>query len=128
MSHIQGFLLAAGISIAISSVVFGVMLRPLQSILSRICSTQTGTGFWVAFTGVMLYLAPLLITLIGFDIDGRSTVLEVVRRAAIGSLAMAIAALLVMARRISRAPIPAATAPSPPPKDPNQFWGDRAAG
>ena len=42
MSHLQALLLAAVISIAISSVVFGVMLRPLQSILSRICNRAPG--------------------------------------------------------------------------------------
>jgi hypothetical protein len=31
MSHFQGFPLAAGISIAVSSVVFGVMFRPLPA-------------------------------------------------------------------------------------------------
>jgi hypothetical protein len=128
MSHLQALLLAAGISIAISSVVFGVMLRPLQSILSRICTTQTGTSFWVAFTGVMLYMAPLLITLIGFDTDGRVTALDVVRRAAIGALAMAIIALIVMDRRISALPLPEEAPMQPPRRDPNEFWGDRAPG
>jgi hypothetical protein len=125
MSDAYGLILAVGVSLAISSVVLGVMLRPLRAILSLICSGTTGTHFWLAFTGVMLYIAPLLVTLIGFDPGGHAAVLDIVRRAAIGALTAAMAALLVMGMRVSRArpPAPAPSAPT----NPNEFWGDRAA-
>jgi hypothetical protein len=127
MSEVYGFVLAVGVSLAISSMVFGVMLRPLRAILAMICSGSTGTHFWLAFTGVTLYIAPLLVTLIGFDPGGQAATLEVVRRAAIGALTAAMAALLVMGLRISQSrPRPSATAPATSP-NPNEFWGDRAA-
>ena len=102
MSDEMRFLLAVAVSIVISCVVLSVMLKPLRSILAQLCAEATGTQFWLSFTAVMLFLAPLLVTLVGFDPATASTGLGVVRRAAIGALAAAIAALLVIGQRISR--------------------------
>jgi hypothetical protein len=126
MSDVYGLVLAIGVSVAISTVVFAVMRRPLQAILAQLCAGATGTQFWLAFTGVMLYIAPLLVTLLGFDPGARYDALDVLRRAAIGSLTAAMIAMLVMGVRVSRAPVPAPAAPAP--TNPNEFWGERASG
>lgn len=128
MSEMLGFLVAICISVIISTAVLLAMFRPLQAMLAQLCGEAKGTQFWLAFTTVTLYIAPLLVTLVGFDPTDQYTLLTIVRRAAIGALMAALAALFVMALKIARfIPPPGALASAPAPRDPNEFWGDRAA-
>jgi hypothetical protein len=55
---------AIGVSIGISATLAVVILRPTRKVLERLCPTQEGVSFWTRFTVLMLFLGPLIVTLV----------------------------------------------------------------
>lgn len=60
MHDIILFLIEISISLAVSGFVIVSLSLPMQKLLEDICGTETRARFWVAYTKVMLVLAPLL--------------------------------------------------------------------
>jgi hypothetical protein len=40
------------------------MMRPLRKVLNQLCPGSDATSFWMSFTTVMLYVTPLLVTVL----------------------------------------------------------------
>lgn len=121
MDATVGFFLAIAVSVALSSAILAALIRPLKLILSEVCAGANGARFWVAFTAVMLYVAPLLVTVMMQDPRGPDPWLETVRGAMTSSLLAAVAALLVVGWKIARVrPVLPERRVSP---NANEFWG-----
>ncbi len=64
MSLITVLLLALGVSFTLSAVLVFLILPPMRQVLSRACDTGEGVSFWTRFSVVMLFLGPMIVTLI----------------------------------------------------------------
>ncbi|MGH8310588.1 MAG: hypothetical protein ACRETX_12455 [Steroidobacteraceae bacterium] len=121
MDAIIGFCLAIAVSAALSSAILAALIRPVKLILSELCAGANGARFWVVFTAVMLYIAPLLVTVMMQDPRGPDPWLETVRGAMTSSLFAAVAALLVVGWKLARVrPVLPERRVSP---NANEFWG-----
>jgi hypothetical protein len=85
-----------------STLLVRVLTRPLRQILAQLCPGHDGTVFWVAFSGVMLYVAPLMFALIFTRIPAEPIPVDILRSSLASSLTGAFAALLVIGYQISR--------------------------
>jgi hypothetical protein len=52
------------ISLVLSTILSMVILPPTRSVLQTSCPTADGVSFWTRFTILMLFLGPLIVTLI----------------------------------------------------------------
>jgi uncharacterized membrane protein YraQ (UPF0718 family) len=52
------------ISLALSAILSFIILPPVRSVLRKSCPTDDGVSFWTRFTILMLFLGPLIITLV----------------------------------------------------------------
>ncbi len=108
--------IALAVSLTLSTILVAVLAKPLRLVLSTLCERGEGIPFWVAFISLMLYLAPLFITIVrqgGAHLEF-APVAEVVRMSLSTAVLGAFVALLPVAWQIARARPrpPAATAQS----------------
>jgi hypothetical protein len=123
MNALVPFFLALAVSTAISTGILVALLRPLRLVLSELCPGASGQRFWGAFTAVMLYITPLLGTVMVHDPVRPALLLETVQRAMTSALVAAVGALLVLGWQIARArPVTTERRASP---NPNEFWGEQ---
>jgi hypothetical protein len=52
------------VSLALSTILSLVILPPARSVLRRLCPAEDAVAFWTRFTVLMLFLGPLIVTLI----------------------------------------------------------------
>src|SRR2546430_14587735 len=64
-------LLGLVVSLVLSSVLSLVILPPTRALLCRLCPLEDTVAFWTRFTVLMIFLGPLLVTLI---LDRKSVV------------------------------------------------------
>jgi hypothetical protein len=57
-------LLGFAVSLVLSAVLSLVILPPTRAVLRRLCPLEDTVAFWTRFTVLMLFLGPLLVTLI----------------------------------------------------------------
>jgi hypothetical protein len=95
------------VSLFLSTSISVVMMKPLRGVLSQLCPGAHATNFWMTFTAVMLYVTPLLVTLLFVGTVMVADSVSIIRTALASSLFGAFAALLVVGYQISRArPLP----------------------
>ena len=103
MSQLSALALAVVVSLTLSTFIVVVIIKPLRAVLQQLCPRGDAITFWISFTTVMFYIAPLLFTLffestiIVFDL------VHVVRTGLASSLFGSFAALLVVGYQISQA-------------------------
>jgi hypothetical protein len=103
MTSMTALLILVLVSLSVSTLLVLVLTRPLSLVLRQLCPGSDATVFWTAFTCVMLYVAPLLISVVFGEIPATPVVVWVVRSALAASLTGAFAALLVIGYQIARA-------------------------
>jgi hypothetical protein len=52
------------VSLVLSTILSVVILPPTRSVLRRLCSADDTVAFWTRFTVLMLFLGPLIVTLV----------------------------------------------------------------
>ena len=102
MTDITALLALILLSLAISTLLVRVLTRPLRLILAQLCPGSDASVFWVAFTNIMLYIAPLMFAIIFTRIPDYPVAVDFLRSALASSLAGAFAALLVIGYQVSR--------------------------
>jgi hypothetical protein len=103
MNSLSALEIAAAVSLALSTVISVVMTKPLRAILGHLCPRPDATGFWVSFTIVMLYVTPLMFTMLFEATVSVPELVNIVRTALAAGLFGAFAALLVVGYQIARA-------------------------
>jgi len=98
----MALLLAIAVSVTLSTVLVAVLSRPLQSILAQLCASADASRFWVAFTSVMLYIAPLLFAMFFSPFESNTDVAWVMRSTLVTTLVGASAALMVVGYNIAK--------------------------
>ena len=63
MNPLTYFLAAILMSLLVSTGVVAAITRPLARALNHICKSEGNIRFWSAFTGVMLFITPLMFTM-----------------------------------------------------------------
>jgi hypothetical protein len=91
------------VSLALSTAVLAVMAHPLRLILKQLCPGTEAGAFWIVFTGVMLYLTPLLFAVFFSPTATVAEPVSVIRAALVGALFGAFAALLVVGYQVAHA-------------------------
>jgi hypothetical protein len=64
MSSLSLFLIEVGISAVSSALVVGFLTRSLRRLLRDACGTTERANFWVVYSGVMIFIAPLVMTVV----------------------------------------------------------------
>lgn len=103
MNQIAALGTAIGLSIFLSAVIWAALIKPLRGVLSQLCPDSAATRFWLTFTSVMMFAAPLLCTLLFEAAVLVPTFASIVRSALASSLFGSCAALLVVGHQISQA-------------------------
>ena len=102
MNEFTALFTAIGISLLVSTVIVVAIARPLRQILALLCKGGESTSFWVAFTAVMLYVAPLFIAVFWTPIFDTPPVYAL-RTALASALFGAFVGLLVVGYKIAAA-------------------------
>lgn len=102
MDEFTALLTAIGVSLLVSTVIVVALAKPLRQILAMLCKGGESTSFWVSFTAVMLYVAPLFIAVFWTPIFD-TTPVHAFRTALVSALFGAFAGLLVVGNKIATA-------------------------
>jgi hypothetical protein len=102
MENITALALAVVVSLTFSTIVAVVITGPLRTMLRQLCLEGNASAFWVSFTNVMLYITPLLFTVLSANVWSPILV-DTLKSALTASLFGGFAALLVVGIQISRA-------------------------
>jgi hypothetical protein len=102
MENIIAFAVAIIVSLTFSTIVALVITGPLRSILRQLCLEGNASAFWVSFTNIMLYITPLLFTVLSANV-WCPVLVNTLKSALTASLFGGFAALLVVGIQISRA-------------------------
>lgn len=103
MEPLSALSLTITVSLIFSTVVTVVMIEPLRRVLRQLCLDSNASAFWILFTIVMLYVTPLLVTMLFESTVTLPTLVNTLRTALASSLFGGFAALLVVGYQISRA-------------------------
>jgi hypothetical protein len=103
MEPLAALSVAILVSLIFSTVVTVVMTGPLRGVLRQLCLDSNASAFWIPFTTVMLYVTPLLVTMLFESTVIDPTLVNTLRTALASSLFGGFAALLVVGYQISRA-------------------------
>lgn len=103
MNTLLALAIAGVVSLALSTAIVTVIMKPLRAILGQLCPGSDATGFWVSFTTVMLYVTPLMFTMLFEATVSVPELVNIVRTALAAGLFGAFAALLVVGYQIARA-------------------------
>lgn len=105
MSALQLFITALGICLVLSTVLVLILWEPLKVMLASLCDGGEAIRFWTTFTAVMLYLSPLLVTLLvqAMNDNGTAPLVQGVRLALTMPVLGAFLALGGVGRQIGRA-------------------------
>jgi spore maturation protein SpmB len=107
VSQLLALSIAVTVSLFLSTSISVVMMTPLRGVLNQLCPGSGATSFWMSFTTVMLYVTPLLFTLLFLGTVIVTNMVNIVRTALAASLFGSFAALLVVGYQIARArPVP----------------------
>jgi hypothetical protein len=99
MTPVAAFLTDICVSLVLSTVLLTVMARPLHLILKQLCPGTDASVFWLVFTGVMLYLTPLMFAVFFLPTASAAEPVSVIRVALVAASFGAFAALLVIGTR-----------------------------
>ena len=102
MQNITALALAVLVSLGFSTIVVVVITEPLRTILRQLCLDGDASAFWVSFTNVMLFMTPLLFSLMTANV-WYPVLVNTLKTALTSSLFGGFAALLVVGIQISRA-------------------------
>lgn len=120
MTSATALTIALVVCLVLSTILVMVLVKPLRLVLSTLCERGEGVPFWTAFTSLMLYLTPLLITVVrqgGANLEYQSAA-EIVRVSLSTAVLGSLIALLPVGWQIAsaRPRAPNARAPSAEPQ------------
>lgn len=98
-----GLTMTMVVSLGLSLALVQVIKAPLRQVINALCSSGEATQFWVSFTSLMLYIAPLFSALFSFDPESQLPAVIVLRGTLLATLFGASAALIVVGIRIASA-------------------------
>ncbi|SRR5258706_7994392 len=103
MSPLLALVTAILVSVTLSTILVKVLSEPLHQLLVQLCPTGEASRFWVSFTAVMLYVAPLLFAVYFPSLRDGAQLASVLRATLESALFGAFAALLVVGYKIAGA-------------------------
>lgn len=64
MTSLEALAMALAVGIALGIAVTGVLFKPLQALLARVCPGHEAVVFWERFTILMLFLSPVFVSVV----------------------------------------------------------------
>jgi hypothetical protein len=119
MSALMAIGFATVVTLVVSTALSLVIYRPLQALLAKVCAGDEAVQFWARFTLIMLFLAPLLVS-IGLGVPSDSVasqqslgalVQQILSTTLFGSVATMLGMGLWVSALIRRAPLPSLAKP-----------------
>jgi hypothetical protein len=102
MNELYPLISAIAVSLLVSTVILLTIVKPLRQILAMLCKSGEATPFWVSFTIVMLYAAPLFSAVLWTPIF-KTTMVFALRSALIAALFGAIVGMLIVGSKLANA-------------------------
>ena len=102
MEELISLITAIAVSLLVSTAILLAIVKPLRQMLAQLCKDGESTSFWVSFTAVMLYVAPLFFAVFWTPIL-QITPVHALRTALTSALFGAFASLLVVGYKIASA-------------------------
>ncbi len=111
MDALAMFFMEMGLCLLVSGIVVAVLTEPLRRLLLEACATRERAAFWVAYSDAMIFIAPLVTTVV-FGKSGSFAVSTfAIVKAALGSslfgVFVALAAIGLQVARVVPRPGPA---------------------
>jgi hypothetical protein len=103
VSQLLALSISVTVSLFLSTFISVAMMKPLRGVLSQLCPGGDATRFWMSFTTVMLYVTPLLFTLLFLGTVIAADLVSIVRTALAAAIFGSFASLLVVGYQIARA-------------------------
>ena len=103
MSAGLSLLLAIVVSLGLSAILVYVLSVPLQRVLNVLCTTGEATQFWVSFTSVVLFIAPLLFAVYAVFPESGHEAAQVIRRTLLATLLGSSTALMAVGLKLTGA-------------------------
>lgn len=100
MNTLFAFTVEIAICLSLSTAVLLVLSPPLQRALNDLCPTERQAAFWLSYTRLMLFLAPLLLVLIINTMTIYNETLEVIRITLIATLVGLLIGLMIVGKRV----------------------------
>jgi hypothetical protein len=100
MNELYSLISAIAVSLLVSTAILLTIVKPLRQILAQLCKSGEATPFWVSFTIVMLYVAPLFFAVMWAPIFNSTTV-HALRTALVASLFGAMVGLLIVGYKLA---------------------------
>jgi len=119
MSALMAIAFATAVSLIVSTALSLVIYRPLQALLTKICTGEEAVQFWARFSLIMLFLAPLLVSIsLGVPSDGvvmqqslGALVQQILTTTLFGSVATMLGMAMWVSAMIRRLPLPPLSKP-----------------
>ena len=109
------------VSLVLSTILSAIILPPTRSVLRRFCPAEDTVAFWTRFTVLMLFLGPLIVTLIFgvpySDLTSRLSATDLVVRVVSAALVGSFLTLAGIGLRIGTLRPSLVVAPSPKKTD-----------
>lgn len=102
MNELYPLISAIVVSLLVSTAILLTIVKPLRQILAQLYKSGEATPFWVSFTIVMLYVAPLFSAVMWTPIYQTSMV-HSLRSALIATLFGAIVGMLIVGYKLANA-------------------------
>jgi hypothetical protein len=102
MNELYPLISAIAVSLLVSTAFLLTIVKPLRQILAMLCKSGEATPFWVSFTIVMLYAAPLFSAVVWTPIF-RTSMVFALRSALIAALFGAIVGMLIVGSKLANA-------------------------
>jgi hypothetical protein len=97
----MSLLVAVVLSLGLSAILVYVLSAPLRQVLNALCASGESSRFWVSFTSVMLFIAPLLLAVLAISPRADFAVAQVLRTTLISTLLGSSLALTVVGLNIA---------------------------
>jgi len=102
MVELYSLITAVIVSLLVSTAILLTIVKPLRQIMAQLCKSGEATPFWVSFTIVMLYAAPLFSAVLWTPIF-RTSMVYALRSALIAALFGAIVGMLIVGYKLANA-------------------------
>ena len=102
MNEFAPLIISIVVSLLLSTAILAAIVKPLRLVLAQLCKDGQSTQFWVAFTAVMLYVAPLFFAVFWTPVF-QTTLVQTLRVSLVAALFGAFAGLLVVGYKIAGA-------------------------
>lgn len=101
MENILLFGIEVAISAGMSTAVLTLLSTPLRNALEDLCPTAKQADFWVAYTRIMLFLAPLMLVMLVDSLTvNQDNIIDNIQISLVAALAGMLLGMMIVGRKV----------------------------